>query len=99
MNENGVVGAGWHVEGGTQGGATSGMLATVWDSEVCGMRGALEDIPSNSNVLILSDSQAAIAAVRKAGRTGKARTNNLKLVLKDIKERQTRLGPNAISLG
>jgi len=99
MNEDGVVGAGWHVEGGTQGGVTLGKLATVWDSEVCRVRGALEDAPSNSNVLILSDSQAAIAAVKKAGRTGKARTNNLKLVLMDIKERQARLGPNAVSFG
>jgi len=99
MNEDGVVGAGWHVEGGTQGGVTLGKLATVWDGEVYGVRGALEDAPSNSNVLILSDSQAAIAAVKKAGRTGKARTNDLKLVLMDIKEQQARLGPNAVSFG
>jgi len=92
-----MVGAGWHVEGKNQGGATLGKLATVWDGEVCGVRGALEDAPSNANVLILSDSQAAIAAVKKAGRTGKARTNDLKLVLRDIKERQARLGPNAVS--
>ena len=100
MNEDGVVGAGWHVEGGKkQGGATLGKLVTVWDGEVCGVRGALEDARNNSNVLILSDSQAAIAAVKKAGRIGKARTNDLKLVLMDIKERQTRLGPNAVSFG
>jgi len=47
----------------------------------------------------LSDSQAAIAAVKKAGRMGKARTADLRRVLMDIKERQTRLGPNAVSFG
>jgi len=94
-----MVGAGWHVEGGTQGGVTLGKLATVWDGEVCGVRVALEDAPSNANVLILSDSQAGIAAVKKAGCTRKARTNDLKVVLMDIKERQARLGPNAVSFG
>jgi len=100
MSEDGVVGAGWYVEGGKGvGEATLGKLATVLDGEVCGVRGALEDAPSESNVLILSDSQAAIAAVRKAGRTGKARTADLRRVMMDIKERQTRLGPNAVSFG
>jgi len=49
-------------------------LTTVWDREVWGLRGALKDAASNSNVLILLDSQVAIAAVRKAGRISKART-------------------------
>jgi len=95
-----MVGGGWYVEGGKRlGGATLGKLATVWDGEVCGVRGALEDAPSDSNVLILSDSQAAIAAVKKAGRTGRARTRDLKLVMEGIRERQSRLGPNAVSFG
>jgi len=72
---------------------------TVWDGEVCGVRGALEDAPSESNVLILSDSQAAIAAVRKAGNTGRARTCDLRVVMEGIRERQFRLGPNAVSFG
>jgi len=97
MSEGGGVGAGWYVEGGKKsGGASLGKIETVWDG---GVRGALEDAPSESNVLILSDSQAAIAAVKKAGRTGKARTADLRRVLMDIKERQTRLGPNAVSFG
>ena len=100
MSEDGVVGAEWYVEGGQGvGEATLGKLATVWDGEVCGVRGALEDAPSETNVLILSDSQAAIAAVRNAGRTGKARTADLRRVMMDIKERQTRLGPNTVSFG
>ena len=100
MNEDGTVGGGWYVEGGRKlGGVTLGKLATVWDGEVCGVRGALEDAPSETNVLILSDSQAAIAAVKKAGHSGKARTRDLKVVMSEIKERQTRLGPNAVSFG
>jgi len=100
MNEDGIVGGGWYVEGGKRlGGATLGRLATVWDGEVCGVRGALEDTPSDSNVLILLDSQAAIAAVKKAGRTGKARTCDLKWVMEGIRERKSRLGPNAVLFG
>jgi len=95
-----MVGGGWYVEGGKKlAGVTLGKLATVWDGEVCGVRGALEDAPSESNILILSDSQAAIAAVKKAGRTGRARTRDLKVVMEEIKERQSRLGPNAVSFG
>jgi len=45
-------------------------LATVWEGEVMGMRGGLQSAPEDRKVLILCDSQAAIAAVRKAGRTG-----------------------------
>lgn len=74
---------------------TLGKVATVWDGEVCGVRGALEDALSEASVLILSDSQVAIAAIKKAARTGKATTADLRRVMMDIKERQTRLGPNA----
>ena len=78
---------------------TLGKLAIVWGGEVCGVNGALEDAQSETNILILSDSPAAIAAVKKAGVTGRARTADLRRVLMDIKERQTRLGSNAVSLG
>jgi len=47
----------------------------------------------------LSDSEAATAAVKKAGRTGRARTTDLRRVMINIKERQTRLVPNAVSFG
>jgi len=78
---------------------TLGRLATIWDCEVCEVRGALEDALNNSNVLILLDSQAMIAVVKKAGRTGRARTSDLKIVLIDIKEWQPRLGPNRLLFG
>ena len=88
MNEDGMVEGGWYVEGGKRlGGVTLGKWATVWDGEVCEVRGALEDARRQSNVLILSDSQVAIAAVKKAGRTGRVRTRDLKVMMEGIRER------------
>jgi len=85
MNEDGMVGGGWYVEGGKRlGGVALSKLATVWDGEVCMVRGALLDAPSETNVLILSHSQAAIAAVEKVGCIGKARTRDLKIVMEGI---------------
>ena len=80
-----------------QGGVTLGKLATVWDGEVCGVKEVLEEAPSEINILILSDSHVVIAAVKRAGRTGKARTTDLRKVVMDIKEPQSRLGPGAVS--
>jgi len=100
MNEDGIVGGGWYLEGGMRlKEATLGKLATVWDGEVYGIRGVLEDTLSETNVLILSDSQGAIAAVKKAGCIGKARTRDLKFVMEGIRERQSRLGPNVVLFG
>jgi len=100
MNVDGMVGGGWYAEGEKRlGGVTVGKVAMVWDGEVCGVKGALKDAPSESNVLILSDSQVAIAVVKKAGRTGKARTCDLKVVMEGIRERQPRLGLNVVSFG
>jgi len=45
------------------------------------------------------DLQVAIAAVKNAGHTGKARTRDLKSVLMDIKEQQARLGPKPVKFG
>ena len=63
------------------GGVTLGKLATLWDGEVCGGRGSIEDSSRVSNALILSDLQAAIAAVKQASHTEKARTLDLKIVM------------------
>jgi len=69
---------------------TAGTAGTVWDGEVH------REVPDDREVLILSNSQAAIAAVRKARRAGKARTAELKDVVEEVRERQTRLGPDAV---
>ena len=49
---------------------------------------------SKNNIMILADSQAAIAAIKKAGKTGKARTRDLAAIVKGIRARKgrTRLG-------
>jgi len=72
MDEEGKVGEGRHVEGLGGGKEGLGKLATVWDGEVVGMRGGTQSALEDRRVLriLLSDSQAAIAAVRKAGQTG-----------------------------
>ena len=100
MNEGGRVGGGWYVEELESEGGKKGMgrLATVWDGEVAGMRGGLYLAPKNRKVLILSDFQTAIAAVRKAGRTGRARTGELKEVVEEVWKRQRNLGLDAVRL-
>jgi len=49
--------------------------------------GGLKEVPDGRKVLILSDSQVAIAAMRKVGRTGRARTAQLKEVVQEVRER------------
>ena len=63
-----------------------GNVATVWDGKIAGMAGGLAKMRYERKILILADSQAAIAAVRKAGRTGKARSRNLQRVVYKIAE-------------
>ena len=70
MNEEGRVGGGWYVEGLGEGKERLGKLA---DREVVGMRGELQPAPEARKISLLSDSQAAIAAVRKGGQIGRAR--------------------------
>ena len=85
--ENGNTGAGWHGElrgrGMTEGSAYVGESTTVWDGEIRGVLGALRATRAEPNILILTDSQAAISAIRKAGTTRKARTQDLGEVIKE----------------
>lgn len=66
------------------------------------LRGALETASRERKVLILSDSQAAIAAVKRLveegwqSETGLARTRDLVKVMRQVKERTDRLGPGAV---
>ena len=61
-------------------------VATVWDGEVAGMAGSLARVGPNrkQRILILTDSKAAIVAVRRAGRTGKAGSTQLKKVVNTV---------------
>ena len=51
-------------------------MATIGDGEIVGMRLALDSV-AVSPVMVLSDSQAAIASVRGAAACGSARTADL----------------------
>ena len=59
-------------------------MATVWDGEVAGI--GLAEVRQEKKVLILADSKIAIAAVRKAGRTGRARSRHLQKVVNTVAE-------------
>ena len=51
------------------------------------MAEALEHGPRGRGMLILADSMAAIQAVKKDGRTGKARSRELVRVIKEVRRR------------
>ena len=70
-----------------------GTVATVWDEEVVGM---IEGLRRDQRVVLLADSRAAIVAVGKAGRTGKARSSHLKAVVDVIEMRQGTPGGGVI---
>ena len=96
--EEGQVGAGWHALG-TGGSIITGYCyvgqrATVWDGEIRGIQRLLQGTRNEKDILLLADSQAAIAAIKTAGRTGKARTKDLAQIIKIINARKgrTRLG-------
>ena len=50
-----------------------GEKATVWDGEIAAIREGLQLHPLD-DVLILSDSQASLLAIKKARRMGRSRT-------------------------
>ena len=62
-----------------------GAAATVWDGEVAGMAEGLARLPCDGKkAVILADCRAS---VKKAGRTGKARSHHLQKVINEIAER------------
>jgi len=76
-----------------------GKVAMGLYGEVAGIKKALEEVGRDKKILILSDSQAAIAAVKKAGQTGKARTRDLRKIVRKIERRQDNLGPVGVRFG
>ena len=77
--EGGGIGAEAFIVG--SGGAESevecgiGNVAAVWDSEIAVMARGLSRV--RKKVLILADSKTAIATVKTAGRSGRARSRHL----------------------
>ena len=62
-----------------------GSVVTMWDGEVAGMTLLLESL-TVAPLLVLSDSQAAIAAVKNAAKCGHARTADLRGVVNLARE-------------
>ena len=79
-DESGRVSGGWWGYRGGCGSGAVGSVATVWDGEVTGVHLALDSV-AISPVLVLSDSQVAIASVRNVATCGTARTADLRAVV------------------
>ena len=90
--ESGNVGGGSFIvgSGGVEAEVESviGNVATVWDGEVAAMAGGLTKVrrDGEQKVLMLTDSKAAIATVKKAGRMGRARSRHLQKVVNTVAE-------------
>lgn len=95
--EDGKTGSGWTVHNQLQGGRGLGGKATVWDAEVTAMAETLQRW-KGKRLLLLSDSQAAIAAVVKAGKKGRGRTKELRQVVNLIAGR-CRMDKTAVTMG
>ena len=61
-----------------------GKLVTVWDGNIKVITEALTDWDKSGKVIVLTDSQVAIAAIRNAGNIGKARIGELRKVIRRI---------------
>ena len=72
----GRVGDGWHAPGNGARSVAVGNIATIWDGEVAGIRQALRMAPE-VDMLVLSDSTAALQAIKHAARDGGGRSRNL----------------------
>ena len=75
-----------------------GKRATVWDGEIMAINEALKLNEGDEKVAILSDSQAAIMAITKAGRRGRANTRELKEIVDKIQKRKENHGEGATVL-
>ena len=82
-DDSGRVGGGcWGARGGC-GSVAVGSMATVWDGEIAGIPLSLNSV-AVASVLVLSDSQAAIASVWNAAACGSGRSADLRVVVDKI---------------
>ena len=86
---DGRVGGGWHAPGNGAGSVAVGSIATVWDGEVAGIRQALRMAP-DVDMLVLSDSTAALRAIKWAADRGRGRSMDLVEVVDEIGRRTTK---------
>ena len=85
-DSEGRVGGGWHAPRNGAGSVAVGSIATVWDGEVAGIRQALRMTPE-VDILVLSDSTAALRAIKGAARSGRGRTRDLVEVVDEVGRR------------
>ena len=83
----GQVGGGWYAPENGAGSVAVGSIATVWDGEVAGIRQALRMAPE-VDMLVLSDSMAALQAIVRAARSGRGRTRDLVKVVDEVGRRR-----------
>ena len=84
----GIVGGGYYFEQGKLG-IRVGPMATVWDGEIVGLeRGTRAAGNRDWDILLVTDSRAAIQATKNAGTRGKARTRALVALGNEISKRQ-----------
>ena len=82
-DSDGRVGGGWHAPGNGAGSIAVGSIATMWDGEVAGIRQALRMAP-DVDVLVLSDSTAALRAIKRAADRGRGHSRDLVEVVDEI---------------
>ena len=85
-DSGGQVGGGWHAPQNGAGSVAVGSIATVWDGEVAGIRQALRMAPE-VDMLVLSDSTAALQAIVRAARSRRGRTRDLVEVVDEVGRR------------
>ena len=85
-DSGGRVGGGWHAPGNGAGSVAVGSIATVWDGELAGIRQALRMAPK-VEMLVLSDSTAALQAIVSAAHSGRGRTRDPVEVMDEVGRR------------
>ena len=86
-HSGGQVRGGWYAPENGAGSVAVGRIATVWDGEVAGIRQALRMAPE-VDMLVLSDSTAALWAIVRAVRSGLGRTRDLVEVVDEVGRRR-----------
>ena len=85
-DSDGRVRGGWYAPGNGAGSVAVGNIATVWDGEVAGICQALRMAP-DVDVLVLSDSTAALRAIKRAADRGRGRSRDLVEVADEVGRR------------
>ena len=80
------VGGGWHAVGNGAGSVSVGSIATLWDGEVAGIPQALRMAP-DVDMLVLSDSMAALRAIKRGADRGRGRSRDLVEVVDEVGRR------------